>query len=116
MNKSDTLFSGNLTPHQKLLLQRVKDSIKTGGHGKEELFPHSDRYVLSTRFSVFRSHLRKNPLMDAVDLALLLFGTRDTALSIFTGKHYGLRAALGQDVVDDIIGKNFMQARYYTPA
>ena len=54
--------------------------------------------------------------MDAVDLALLLFGTRDTALSIFTGKHYGLRAALGQDMVDDIIGKNFMQARYYTPA
>ena len=106
MNNFNTFFLGNLSPHQKLLLQRVKESLKTGGHGKEELYPHSDRYVLTTRFSVFRSQLRKNPLMDAVDLALLLCGTRDIALSIFTGQHFGLRGALGPDVVADIIGKN----------
>ena len=44
--------------------------------------------------------------MDTVDLALLLFGTRDTASSIFTGKHFGLRGAQGPDVVADIIGES----------
>ena len=107
VNNFNTFFSGNLSSHQKLLLQRVKESLKTGGYGKEELYLHSDRYVLTTRFSVFKSQLRKNPLMDVVDLALLLFGTRDIALSILTRQHFELRGALGPDVVADIFGKSF---------
>ncbi|GAV10031.1 hypothetical protein RvY_19599, partial [Ramazzottius varieornatus] len=93
-----------LTPLQKNLLQRVKNSMENPGYGKEEMYPGSLRWVLTARFSVFKKQLRSNPMLDAVDLALLLFGSHKTAMAICTGRNFGLQAALGRDTVIDITG------------
>ena len=71
---------------------------------KEELFPHSGRYISSTRFRTFKNELHKNPVTDAVNLAIILFGSNDVALYLFQGKGFGCQAALGGDVIRDIIG------------
>ena len=78
--------------------------MENPGYGKQELYPNSMRWVLTTRIKVFEQHLRVNPMMDAVDLALLLFGSRKTAMTICAGRNFGLQAALGRDTVIDIIG------------
>ena len=72
---------------------------------KEELFPGSRRYLSSTRFKSFQKHMHKSPVNDAVHLAVLIFGCRDTMMKIFNGDHHGLTTVLGEDVVNDLIGK-----------
>ena len=71
---------------------------------KEELFPRSGRFICSTRFRTFKNELHKNPITDAVNLAIILFGSIDVALQLFEGKGFGIQAALGSDVIKDIIG------------
>ncbi|GAV04997.1 hypothetical protein RvY_15189 [Ramazzottius varieornatus] len=83
---------GSLTPHQRQLLQRVKDNLNTGGLNRVELYPDSRRYVLEQGSKVFKDQLRKSLMLDAVDLALLL-------------TYFGWKAALGSDVVNNITGK-----------
>ncbi|GAV04504.1 hypothetical protein RvY_14773 [Ramazzottius varieornatus] len=78
--------------------------MQNPGYGKEEMFPGSLRWVLTARFSVFKKQVRSNPMLDAVDLALLLFGSHKTAMAICTGRNFGLQAALGRDTVIDITG------------
>ncbi|GAU87676.1 hypothetical protein RvY_00490 [Ramazzottius varieornatus] len=97
-------YCSGLTPLQKNLLQRVKNSMENPGYGKEEMYPGSLRWVLTARFSVFKKQLRSNLMLDAVDLALLLFGSHNTAMAICTGRNFGLQAALGRDTVIDITG------------
>ena len=72
---------------------------------KEELWPKSGRYISSTRFKTFKMELHNNPVTDAINLAVILFGTNDVALQLFRGTGFGLQAALGPDVISDIIGK-----------
>ncbi|GAU89307.1 hypothetical protein RvY_01873 [Ramazzottius varieornatus] len=93
-----------LNPNQRRILEGTRLSLKTGGFGKVELFPRSNVWVCGTRFKTFKSELHRNPLIDAVDLHLLFFGPRHNALDLFVGRGFRLQAALGNGVVNDIVG------------
>ena len=71
---------------------------------KEELWPKSGRFISTTRFQTFQNELHKNPVTDAVNLAIILFGIEDIASQLFRGTGFGLQAALGPAVIRDIIG------------
>ena len=98
------LFSAGLNPNQRRILEETKESLKQGGYMKEELWPKSGRFISTTRFNTFKNELHKNPVTDAVNLAIILFGTNDVALQLFRGTGFGLQAALGPDVIRDITG------------
>ncbi|GAV06194.1 hypothetical protein RvY_16220 [Ramazzottius varieornatus] len=82
--------------HSRKILDSLRITLRTE---RDSL-----RWVLTARFSVFKKQLRSNPMLDAVDLALLLFGSHKTAMAICTGRNFGLQAALGRDTVIDITG------------
>ncbi|GAU90760.1 hypothetical protein RvY_03134 [Ramazzottius varieornatus] len=103
VQKTNSVFVGELNSNQRRILEKTRLSLKTGGFGKVELFPRSNVWVCGTRFKTFKSELHRNPLIDAVDLALLFFGPTHNALDLFVGRGFGLRAALGNGVVTDIV-------------
>ncbi|GAU92127.1 hypothetical protein RvY_04245-5 [Ramazzottius varieornatus] len=98
--KSRRCLLFQLNPNQRRILEETRLLLKTEGFGKVELFPRSNVWVCGTRFKTFNSELHRNPLIDAVDLALLFFGPRHNALDLFEGRGFGLQAALGNGAVD----------------
>lgn len=56
-------------------------------------------------------HLR-SPLIDAVNLALLVTGNTETALTLVFGDHYDLEAALGQNILSDLLREEWKVCKY----
>ncbi|XP_055348241.1 uncharacterized protein LOC129595308 [Paramacrobiotus metropolitanus] len=101
--QSHTSRRGKPAADKKELLHGIKISLNTKGADKMELFPGAARYLPRGRLMNFKAHWhRSHPMTDAVNLACMIFGTTENILLLFDGAHFGLKAALGADVVRDL--------------
>ncbi|XP_055338520.1 uncharacterized protein LOC129588360 [Paramacrobiotus metropolitanus] len=93
------------TEEQTALLGQLRRQWRTRSADVVELFPGSGHYLPAARFQNFKVNLTPaRVLMDAVNLALLFFGSEDNALRLFTGDRFGLKGAFGNDLLRDVLG------------
>lgn len=89
-----------------LVLRWNSQSLDASGKDKTEFFPGAKRYLPHSHLTSFKAKMRlHSPLIDAVDLALLVLWNAETALMLFFGEHCGLNAALKQNILFDLLCK-----------
>lgn len=88
------------------LLDNIMRSLSTRGAHKMELFPGSRQYLPLQPFTQFKALMfNRTPLGACVELCLLVLGSSEAALTLFSGDHFGLKTALGQDTLNKLLGK-----------
>ena len=90
-------LESHMSAARERLLNQVAKEMRTPAKHKEELFPGSNYYISTSRFSSLKATERQSSAHSAVDICLALVGGQQTAMQIFSGSHFGLQAAFGFD-------------------